>query len=219
MARRIRILPSRSAKKSPFPVVCVGLDELRARVAIVPQEPTLFKGSLRYNLDPFDEHDDAAVRAVLQTVQLDDDTGGAAGALDATATPAPAAPAEGDADADADALLPRESRASSKAAAAMPLDKELAEFGGNLSVSGQRQLASAPTVTLSFYETRSSRAILISRLAGRPAPARLPRARAAARLAAPPDGRGESAAVTRITHHKDLASDPLRCNYHVRASS
>ena len=86
-------------------------------------------------------------------------------------------------------------------------------------VSGQRQLASAPTVTLSFYETRSSRATLISRLAGRPAPARLPRARAAARLAAPPDGRGESAAVTRITHHKDLASGPLRCNYHVRASS
>jgi ABC-type multidrug transport system fused ATPase/permease subunit len=32
----------------------VGLDELRSKVAIVPQDPMLFNGSVRFNLDPFD---------------------------------------------------------------------------------------------------------------------------------------------------------------------
>ena len=36
----------------------IGLHDLRSRLGIIPQEPTLFSGSVRYNLDPLSEHTD-----------------------------------------------------------------------------------------------------------------------------------------------------------------
>ncbi|KAM3570062.1 hypothetical protein VYU27_007866 [Nannochloropsis oceanica] len=39
----------------------LGLKDLRGRLAIVPQEPTLFRGTVRSNLDPFDEYRDTAI--------------------------------------------------------------------------------------------------------------------------------------------------------------
>lgn len=36
----------------------LGLRELRCKLAIIPQEPTMFCGTVRYNLDPFDEYTD-----------------------------------------------------------------------------------------------------------------------------------------------------------------
>lgn len=36
----------------------LGLKELRCKLAIIPQEPTMFCGTVRYNLDPFDEYTD-----------------------------------------------------------------------------------------------------------------------------------------------------------------
>jgi len=48
----------------------VGLHTLRRRLAIIPQDPVGFTGTLRFNLDPFDEHSDEAVRAELEKVQL-----------------------------------------------------------------------------------------------------------------------------------------------------
>ena len=50
----------------------VGLRHLRRGIAIIPQEPTLFEGTLRSNLDPFDERSDATVWSVLRTSQLAD---------------------------------------------------------------------------------------------------------------------------------------------------
>lgn len=48
----------------------IGLDDLRSRISIIPQEPFCFKGSLRYNLDPFSLHSDADLWNVLNSVEL-----------------------------------------------------------------------------------------------------------------------------------------------------
>jgi len=46
------------------------LSYLRRRLGIIPQAPTLFQGSIRRNLDPFDHHTDGELIAVLQKVNL-----------------------------------------------------------------------------------------------------------------------------------------------------
>merc|ERR1712216_387329 len=42
------------------------------RLAIIPQDPVGFTGSLRFNLDPFGDHSDDALWAELDNVQLKD---------------------------------------------------------------------------------------------------------------------------------------------------
>jgi ABC-type multidrug transport system fused ATPase/permease subunit len=42
------------------------IEALRSRLTLVPQDPVLFSGTLRSNLDPTDEHDDHALRSALQ---------------------------------------------------------------------------------------------------------------------------------------------------------
>ncbi|KAG0232674.1 Canalicular multispecific organic anion transporter 2 [Actinomortierella wolfii] len=48
----------------------VGLKTLRQHLAIIPQDPTLFAGTVRENLDPFDEHEDADLWAALERAHL-----------------------------------------------------------------------------------------------------------------------------------------------------
>jgi len=48
----------------------VPLSALRSRLAMIPQDPVLFTGTMRYNLDPFDEHTDEEVWAVLRSCSM-----------------------------------------------------------------------------------------------------------------------------------------------------
>ncbi|KAJ8363882.1 hypothetical protein SKAU_G00127130 [Synaphobranchus kaupii] len=48
----------------------IGLHDLRSRITIIPQDPVLFSGSLRMNLDPFDAYSDEEVWGVLELAHL-----------------------------------------------------------------------------------------------------------------------------------------------------
>nr|XP_019043546.1 ATP-binding cassette transporter [Kwoniella bestiolae CBS 10118]OCF22476.1 ATP-binding cassette transporter [Kwoniella bestiolae CBS 10118] len=48
----------------------IGLTDLRSRVTIIPQDPTILSGTLRSTLDVFDEYDDADIYAALRRVHL-----------------------------------------------------------------------------------------------------------------------------------------------------
>lgn len=49
----------------------LGLHELRPRLALIMQQPLLFSGSLRQNLDPLGEHDDRAMWAALRNASVE----------------------------------------------------------------------------------------------------------------------------------------------------
>ncbi|XP_050503306.1 probable multidrug resistance-associated protein lethal(2)03659 isoform X2 [Diabrotica virgifera virgifera] len=47
-----------------------GLHDLRRKISIIPQEPVIFSGTLRYNLDPFGEYTDEQIFAALLDVEI-----------------------------------------------------------------------------------------------------------------------------------------------------
>ncbi|GJE96044.1 multidrug resistance-associated ABC transporter [Phanerochaete sordida] len=53
-----------------IPTATLDLDALRSAVTIIPQMPELMSGSLRHNLDPFGQHDDATLHDALRASGL-----------------------------------------------------------------------------------------------------------------------------------------------------
>jgi ABC-type multidrug transport system fused ATPase/permease subunit len=48
----------------------IGLHDLRSNITIIPQEPVLFSGTLRFNLDPFEAFTDADIWRSLEMAHL-----------------------------------------------------------------------------------------------------------------------------------------------------
>lgn len=101
----------------------MGLRDLREALTIVPQEPTLFMGTIRSNLDPFDLYSDEEIFAALRRVQLiGADEGGSARTSSSS-----------------DSSLPPASPTATNKNVFLDLSSTVAESGTNLS-QGQRQL-------------------------------------------------------------------------------
>ncbi|KAI1614391.1 ABC multidrug transporter [Exophiala viscosa] len=67
---RLTELSSGEVKIDDINIASVGLYDLRSRLAIIPQDPTLFRGTIRSNLDPFQEHSDHDLWSALRKADL-----------------------------------------------------------------------------------------------------------------------------------------------------
>ncbi|KAG1673329.1 Multidrug resistance-associated protein 4 [Nymphon striatum] len=62
--------PSGCLKIDGIDISKIGLHQLRKSISIIPQEPLLFKNTIRYNLDPFGSYSDAKLWSALESVEL-----------------------------------------------------------------------------------------------------------------------------------------------------
>ena len=110
----------------------LGLGRLRSAMSIIPQDPVIFNGTIRFNLDPFDLYDDAQIYEVLERVQLKDVLASKSESQDQNET---AKNAEDTRSAQGQKSVPP----------ATALTVKCSEGGQNLSV-GERQVRCAPTI-------------------------------------------------------------------------
>ena len=59
-----------TAGKILIDIQSVGLHEVRSRLGIIPQDPTMFEETLRSNLEPLEEHTDEDIWQVFSSLSL-----------------------------------------------------------------------------------------------------------------------------------------------------
>ena len=75
--------PTGSIRIDGIDTQSVVLDDLRKKISIIPQDPVVFSGTVRYNLDPFSEYPDNELWSTLDKVQLRSQIDNLSGKLDA----------------------------------------------------------------------------------------------------------------------------------------